>query len=97
MLRRKENVAMKSTCRKNYLQKWECCLSNNDNDLTAATEEFEETASASEIVGYYIETYGDEAFENWISNTKDIIKTQKDKEVDSLFYQIQEERRHTLS
>jgi len=88
---------MESTCKANYLSKWDKCLSDNGNDLPAATEEFEETASATEIVGYYLTIYKEQAFETWVSNTKGIEKTQKDKEVDALFYQIQKERRNTLS
>lgn len=90
---------LKKNCIDAYHAKWNQCLSLEDNDLTAADEHFEYSANASEIVGYYLVVYGPEAHDAWISNTKEKTKSDLDKEVDNLFYQIKEskERSHTLS
>ena len=101
VLRRKKTKmrTLNQRCIDAYNAKWTRCLLLEDDIYTTANDIFEFSANASEIVGYYLETYGPEAHDIWISNTKGKEKTGLDKEVDHLFYQIKEgrERSHTLS
>lgn len=55
----------------------------SDPDLYA-DEDFEETATVDEIVGYYLYMYGEESYEIWNANTENIKMTSRDKEVDSI-------------
>ncbi len=81
-----------------YKQKWHECLEqafNNpeikgDLDLVQldATEDFEETANADEIVGFYIYFYRDDAYRIWKGNTNGIEKTKQDLEVDRIFEEL---------
>jgi len=92
---------LNQNCMNAYRTKWNQCLLSENNDLTAANECFECSANALEIVGYYLVIYGSEAFSTWISNTKDIEKTDLHNKVEHLFKQVEKEkvkeRSHTLS
>ncbi len=60
---------------------------------SAASESFDEDASTDEVVGYYIETEGDDAYKTWMSNllfyqNSGKVPTKKDKEVTRILEQL---------
>lgn len=81
-----------------FNNKWKNCLKEAEEDIEkdssckfandvisyAATEIFEETANAEEIVGYYIVYHKDSALRDWLDNTKGINFSEQDKEVDRI-------------
>jgi hypothetical protein len=81
-----------------YNKKWNKCLEEARNDIKEnsgtvdigyiATEIFEETASAEEVVGYYIDLHGSEALKDWLVNTKGITFTEQDKTVDKILKEL---------
>ena len=65
---------------KNELEEEGADLSNT-SDL--ATEIFEETANAEQVIGYYIHYHGDDALKDWLGNTNGLIFSERDEEIDS--------------
>lgn len=57
-------------------------------DGTQATEEFEATGSADEVVGYYIFNYADDALKVWKFNTENVELSDQDKEVTKILEQL---------
>lgn len=54
----------------------------------ACTMEFDETANAEEVVGYYLANYGDNALKDWRANTEGIEMTEQDKVVTEILEQL---------
>lgn len=54
----------------------------------ACTMEFDQTANAEEVVGYYLANYGDNALKEWKANTEDIEMTEQDKTVTEILEQL---------
>ena len=54
----------------------------------ACTMEFDQTANAEEVVGYYLANYGDNALKDWKANTEDIEMTEQDKTVTEILEQL---------
>jgi hypothetical protein len=81
-----------------YNKKWNKCLEEARNDIkknggTAdvgyiATEIFEESANAEEIIGYYIDTHENEALKDWLVNTEGITFTEQDKTIDKILREL---------
>ena len=60
-------------------------------DGTQATYEFDETANAEEVVGYYVFNEGDNALKQWLNNIYGIELTQQDHEVTKILKELYEE------
>lgn len=58
------------------------------SDGTAITYEFDDTANAEEVVGYYIFNEGDNALNQWLKNTEGLELTEQDKEVTRLLKEV---------
>lgn len=81
-----------------FIKKWDACLEEaemeieeNDGEVDItdiATEIFEETANAEEVVGYYIKYHESEALRDWEINTKGIVFSDQDKEVDRILRKL---------
>ena len=54
----------------------------------ACTMEFDQTANAEEVVGYYLENYGDNALKYWKMNTENIEMTEQDKVVTEILERL---------
>lgn len=54
----------------------------------ACTMEFDETANAEEVVGYYLVNEGTNAFKQWMENIEGIDMTEQDKEVTRLLEEL---------
>ena len=54
----------------------------------ACTMEFDETANAEEVVGYYLANYGDNALNDWRANDEGIEMTEQDKVVTEILEQL---------
>lgn len=54
----------------------------------ACTIEFDKTANAEEVVGYYLVNEGINAFKQWMENIKRIDLTEQDKEVTRLLNEL---------
>ena len=75
---------------KNRLDEIYCELADlnvKDIDYTC-TMEFDETANAEEVVGYYLTHYDKHAFETWMENIKYIELTGQDKEITRIFEEL---------
>lgn len=82
-----------------FNKKWDACLKEAEKEIKensgnadiitdVATEIFEETANAEEIVGYYIMYHKDSALRDWLDNTKGINFTEQDAEVDKILKEL---------
>ena len=89
------NALMKDLCEliksKEYYiskfdKKWEECLIKtgnvNSDDNEQATNLFDETASAEEVVGFYLKFHKDNAYEKWLTNIDGINLSDQDTTVD---------------
>lgn len=54
----------------------------------ACTIEFDETAKAEEVVGYYLVNEGTNAFKQWMENVEGIDLTEQDKEVTKILEEL---------
>lgn len=54
----------------------------------ACTIEFDETANAEEVVGYYLVNEGTNAFKQWMENIEGIDLTEQDKEVTKILEEL---------
>ena len=54
----------------------------------ACTIEFDETANAEEVVGYYLVNEGTNALKQWMENIEGIELTEQDKEVTRLLEEL---------
>lgn len=54
----------------------------------ACTIEFDQTANAEEVVGYYLVNEGDNALVRWRENTENIEMTEQDKAVTEILKQL---------
>ena len=61
---------------------------NVDDIDYACTMEFDETANAEEIVGYYLSDGETTALKRWLENTEDIELTEQDKEVTRILTEL---------
>lgn len=57
-------------------------------DGTQASYEFDETATAEEVVGYYIYNETDNALNQWLTNIKGLELTEQDKEVTKILLKL---------
>ena len=84
---------------KKFNKKWDKCYkeaevdveeNGGDSDIVSevATEIFDDTANAEEIVGYYIVYHGESAFEDWTANIKGLRLTEQDKEIDRILKRL---------
>lgn len=71
---------------KECLEKAKKELEEDEMDLgylqDTATEIFEETANAEQIIGYYIYFHKDWALKDWLENTNELNFSKQDKEID---------------
>jgi hypothetical protein len=56
----------------------------------ACTIEFDETANAEEVVGYYLINYEWNPLRGWLENTASIDLTEQDKEVTKILVELNE-------
>lgn len=82
-----------------YKDKWNHCLEEAEKRVLVsdcplrlltdiATEIFEETVNAEEVVGYYIYFHGNSALKVWMSNTEGIKFTDQDREIDRILKEL---------
>ena len=67
------------------LDKWK---DDSDYDGTQATYEFEETANAEEVVGYYVFNEKENALNQWLNNIEGLNLTEQDKEVTKILKEL---------
>lgn len=83
-----------------YNQKWNKCLreANQEKRETGcrlaisdiATEIFEKTANAEEVVGYYIVYHKENALQDWLENTKGLTLSEQDRNVQRILKALYE-------
>lgn len=61
---------------------------NEDDPALCATEAFEETATAEEVVGYYLYNEANNALDKWLENTRGIDTDDKDDEVTRILREL---------
>ena len=61
-----------------------------DYDGTQASEEFEDTCTAEEVVGFYIVNEEDNALNQWLENIDGLELTDMDKEVTAILKKLYE-------
>lgn len=82
-----------------FNKKWDDCLKQARKDIEEnngtfdivteiATEIFEETANAEEVVGYYIVYHNESALKDWEVNTEGVNFTEQDKEIDRILREL---------
>ena len=59
-----------------------------DYDCTQATYEFDETANAEEVVGYYVFNEKENALNQWLNNIDGLDLTEQDKEVTKILKEL---------
>lgn len=82
-----------------FNKKWDSSLNEADKNIKEnggssnilsyiATEIFEETANAEEIVGYYIMYHKDSALRDWTDNIQGLHLTEQDIEVNRILMEL---------
>lgn len=86
--------------REYYVQKYEDRMDEIYRELEgivnydinyACTMEFDETANAEEVVGYYLINYEWNPLQGWLENTERIDMTEQDKEVTRILTELNEQ------
>lgn len=65
------------------LCKQEKCFGSSDPENNASIY-FEDNADATEVAGFYLSNYGEDAYNKWKENTKEIKLSKQDKIVEEI-------------